>query len=177
MCCVLRFEGSRNAVSQQDVEVLVGVIATVTGSLLGGDYDPQATEKFAERFVTAGLLDRGPDGELPSAGAVALALEDLVQRLRYACDDYDDRPRSLPSLVAHVLELPSHDAALNCQRVLPDGQVRDATVRGETAEAWVLQAFYPELPPDPGFKEREKALRRVVAGFGGRYSGSQRPAD
>lgn len=174
---MLRFEESRNGVSQQDVEVLVGVVATVTGSVLGGDCDPQATEKLAKRLVTAGLLDRGPHGELPSAGAVALAMEDLVQRLRYACDDYDDRPKPLPSLVAHVLELPSHDTALNCQQVLPDGQMRDATVRRETAETWVLQAFYPELPPDPEFKEREKALRRVVAGFGGRYSGSQRPAD
>lgn len=171
------FTRTRNAVSQQDVEVLVGVVATVTGSVLGGDCDPYVTEKLAQRFVTAGLLDQGPGGELPSAGAVALALEDLVQRLRYACDDDDDRPKPLPSMVAHVLELPLHDAALTCRQHLPDGQVRDATVRRETAETWVLQAFYPELPPDPQFKERERTLRRVVTGFGGRYSGFQRPAD
>lgn len=177
MCCVLRFEASRKAVSQQDVQVLVGIVATVTGSVLGGGSDSHATEEFAKRFVNAGLLDRGSDGEMPSAGAVALALEDLVQRLRYACEDYDERPGPLPSLVAHVLELPSHDAALNCQQVLPEGQVRDATVRRETAETWVLYAFYPELPPDLEFMERERALRRVVAGCGGRYSGSQRPAD
>jgi hypothetical protein len=87
------------------------------------------------------------------------------------------RPRPLPSLVAHALELPSRDAALNCQKALPGGQVRDAIVRREAAERWVLSAFYAELPPDPEFKEREIALRRVVEGFGGRYSGSQRPTD
>ena len=89
----------------------------------------------------------------------------------------DEPPSPLPTLVAHVLELPSRDAALNCQQVLPDGQVRDSTIRRETAETWILQSFYPELPPDPEFKEREQALRRVVAGFAGRYSGSQRPTD
>lgn len=173
----MRFEASRKSVSQQDVEVLVGIVATVTGSVMGGGSDSHAAEKFAERFVNAGLLDRGPDGALPSVGAVALALEDLVQRLRYACADYDEPPSPLPTLVAHVLELPSRDAALNCQQVLPDGQVRDSTIRRETAETWILQSFYPELPPDPEFKEREQALRRVVAGFAGRYSGSQRPTD
>ncbi|HEY0773333.1 MAG TPA: hypothetical protein VGD51_04570, partial [Nocardioidaceae bacterium] len=45
-----------------------GIVATVTGSVLGGGPDSHATEKFAERFVKAGLLDRGPDGALPSAG-------------------------------------------------------------------------------------------------------------
>lgn len=59
----------------------------------------------------------------------------------------------------------------------PDGQVRAPAVRRETTDTWVLFAFYPELPPDPEFKEREMALRRVVEGFEGRYSGSQRPAD
>lgn len=174
---MLRFEASRKAVSQQDVQVLVGIVATVTGSVLGGGSDSHATEKFAERFVSTGLLDRGPDGALPSAGAVALALEDLVQRLRYACEDYDERPSPLPSLVAHVLELPSHDAAISCQHALPDGQVRAPALRRETGDTWVLSAFYPELPPDPEFKEREMALRRMVEGFEGRYSGSQRPAD
>jgi hypothetical protein len=176
MCCVLRFGTSRNAVSQQDVHALVGVVATVTGSVLGG-LPPQTIEEFAKRFADAGLLDPDPDGALPSAGAVALALEDLVQRLRYACGDYDERPTPLPRLVTHVLELPSGEAALECQQALPGGQLRDPTVRHESPASWVLFAFYPELPPDPDFQEREEALRRVVEGFGGRYSGSQRPSD
>jgi hypothetical protein len=133
-------------------------------------------EKFAERFVNAGLLDPEPDGSMPSAGAVALAFENLVQRLRYACEDHDGRPRPLPGLIAHVLELPTRDAALDCQRALPGGQVRDSTIGREASDLWVLSAFYPELPPDPDFKEREQTLRHTVERVGGRYSGSQRPS-
>jgi hypothetical protein len=60
MWSVLRFEESRNPVSQQDVEVMVGVIATVSGGVLGGDLGADMVEKFAERFVNAGLLDPEP---------------------------------------------------------------------------------------------------------------------
>lgn len=170
---VLRFEKSHKPVSQQDVQVLLGVVATVTGDLLGGDLDARTSEKFAERFVNAGLLGPESDGSLPSAGKVAVALADLLQRLRYAYGDYDEPPTALPSVVAHVFELPSQEAALNCQDALPSGQVQNAEIRNEDDDGWLLFAFYSELPPDPGFKEREQALRETVERFGGRYSGSQ----
>lgn len=173
---MLRFEESHNPVSQQDAEVLVGVIATVTGGVLGGDLDADMVETFAQRFVNAGLLEPEPDGSMPSAGTVALALENLVQRLRYACEDHNDRPSPLPRLIAHVLELPTRDAALDCQQALPGGQVRDSTIGREASDVWVLSVFYPELPPDPDFREREQTLRQAVERVGGRYSGSQRPS-
>lgn len=170
---VLRFEESRNPASQLDVQVLIGIVATVTGQLLGGDLDARTSEKFAKRFVDVGLLGPELDGSLPSAGKVAVALEDLVQRLRYASGDYEEPPTALPDVVAHVLELPSQEAALNCQDALPSGQVQDAVIRYEDDGGWLLFAFYPELPPDPRFNEREQALRQTVERFGGRYSGSQ----
>jgi hypothetical protein len=173
MTLVLKPEESNNSVSQQDVEVLIGVVATMTGRLMAGEVDTRTAEELAQRLVNAGLLDREPDGSLPSAGRVGLAMEDLVQRLRYAYGDYVDRPRPSPAVVAHVLALPSEKAALDCLAALPDGQVRDAIIRHSDTEGWVLIACYPELSPDRGFIEREATLRRTVTSHGGRYSGSQ----
>ena len=166
---------SRNAMRQQDVEVLIGIVATMTGSLYGGQLDPETTRKFAERLVRAGLLSRAPDGSLPPAGKVRLALEDLGQRLRYAYGDYEVEPTPEPYMTAHVLELPSEDAALDCKVDLPDGQARDPVVRYENVGGWLLFAFYPELPPDPDFNERMAALRQTVERHGGRYTGHQGP--
>ena len=100
--------------------------------------------------------------------------EDLIQRLRYAYEEYDHSPEPLPNVVAHVLQLPSREAALDCRNALPSGQVREATIRHEPADDWVLCALYPELPPNPDYGEREQVLRQTVQRFGGRYSGSQR---
>jgi len=160
---------------QQDVQVLIGIVATVTGRLYAGQLDPDTTERFAERFVRAGLLSQEPDGNLPSAGKVRLALEDLVQRLRYAYGDYDAEPSPEPHVIAHVLKLPSEDAAVNCQRDLPTGQVRDPLVRYGDLGGWLLFAFYSELPPDADFNERMAGLRQTALRHGGRYTGHQQP--
>lgn len=90
-----------------------------------------------------------------------------------AVRDYDEPPTALPEVVAHVLELPSQEAALTCQDTLPSGQIQDAVIRYEDGDGWLLFAFYSELPPDPEFNEREQALRQTVERVGGRYSGSQ----
>lgn len=160
---------------QQDVEVLIGIVATVNGRLYAGQLDPDTIQEFAERFVGAGLLSREPDGSLPIAGKVRLALEDLVQRLRYAYGDYDVEPTPEPYMTAHVLELPSEDTALDCKDDLPDGQVRDPMIRYENGGGRLLFAFYPELPPDRDFNERMAALRETADRHGGRYPGHQGP--
>ena len=166
---------SRNAMRQQDVEVLIGIVATVTGRLYAGQLDTDTTRKFAERFVNAGLLSPEPGGNLPSAGKVRLALEDLVQRLRYAYGDYEIEPTPEPYMTAHVLELPSEAVAVECQGDLPAGQVRDPLVRYENGGGWLLFAHYPELPPDQDFNERMADLRQTVERHGGRYTGHQGP--
>lgn len=166
---------SRNPVSQQDVEVLIGIVATLTGNLLGGDVDPDTSAAFAERFVSAGLLEPAPDGNPLPAGEVGLALEDLVQRLRYAYGDYDEIPEPLPRIVAHVLELPSEEAARMSHDMLPSGQMRDAEFYHDGTNAWQLVAYYPELRPGRDFDQRAAALRQIATRHGGRYSGSQVP--
>lgn len=174
MCSVSRFVESRNPVADQDVQLLIRIIATVEGDLLARDADPHTTEKYAKRFVEAGLLSRDSDGHLPSAGQVVLALEDLIQRLRYAYGDYDEMPTPLPDFVTHRLELPSEEAASNCRDSLPDGQVRNAVIRYDDKEGWLLFAFYPELWPDRAFHERVAVLQRRAAMYRGRYNGSSR---
>jgi hypothetical protein len=161
---------------QQDVEVLIGIVATMTGRLYGGQLDPETTRKFAERLVRAGLLSRAPDGSLPPAAKARLALEDLGQRhdfatpmetMRWAnAGAVHDCPRA---------GLPSEDAALDCKVDLPDGQARDPMVRYENVGGWLLFAFYPELLPDQDFNERMAELRQTVERHGGRYTGHQGP--
>ncbi|MGH3412057.1 MAG: hypothetical protein ACRDPH_03120 [Marmoricola sp.] len=173
------FVASQSPVSQQDVEVLIGIVAIETGNVVAGNVDPSITEKFADRFVNAGVLDREPDGSQPSAGKVGLALEDLCQRLRYAYGDYDGMPmpRPLPRVVKHVLELPSERAADHCRDDLPSGQVREAVIDYHETEGWLAYAFYPELAPDHGFHERETQLQQTATKHGGRYIGSSIPVE
>lgn len=174
MCSVSWFVESRHPVAQRDVELLIVIVAKLAGDLYSRDADQRATERFAKRFVEAGLLRSDSDGQLPSAGKVVLALEDLIQRLRYAHGEYDEPPSPLPDFIAHVLELPSEEAARGCQDALPSGRVRDAEIRHGGQEGWLLFASYPELPPDRDFHERVAELQRIAGTHGGRYSGSQR---
>lgn len=174
MCSVSRFVESPNPVAQRDVELLIGIVAKLAGDLCSRDADQRTTERYAKRFVEAGLLTRDSAGHLPSAGKVVLALEDLIQRLRYAHGEYEEPPLPLPDFVAHVLELPSEEAARGCQDALPGGQVRDAEIRYGDGAGWLLFAYYPELPPDRSFHERVAALQRTASTHRGRYSGSQR---
>jgi hypothetical protein len=174
MCSVSRFVESRNPVADQDVGLLIGIVAALAGDLYSRDADPRTTEKYAKRFANAGLLSFDSEGRLPSAGKVVLALEDLIQRLRYAQGEYDELPLPLPDFVAHVVELPSEEAARNCRDALPSGQVRDAEIRYHSEKGWLLFAFYPDLPPDPSFHERVAVLQHTAATYRGRYSGSQR---
>jgi hypothetical protein len=171
---VSRFAQCPNPITEQDVQLLIRIIATVEGDLLARNADPHTTEKYAKRFVDVGLLSRDSDGHLPSAGKVVLALEDLIQRLRYVLGEYDEAPLPMPELLAHELELPSEEAARSCLDALPSGQVRDAVIHHTDTEGWLLLAFYPELPPDRDFHERAALLERTAALHGGRYNGSHR---
>jgi hypothetical protein len=174
MCSMSRFVESRNPVAQRDVELLIGIVAKLAGHLCSREADQRTTERYAKRLVEAGLLSSDSAGHLPSAGKVVLALEDLIQRLRYAHGEYDEPPMPLPDFIAHVLELPSEEAARGCQDALPSRQLRDAEIRYGDQEGWLLFAFYPELPPDRNFHERVAALQHIAGTHGGRYSGSHR---
>jgi hypothetical protein len=62
---------SPRPVREQDIAVLVGIIAVVEGALLGGEVGDETTTELARKLVAAGVLSENGNG-LPSAGQVAV---------------------------------------------------------------------------------------------------------
>jgi hypothetical protein len=169
-------EASPNPVRQQDVAVLLGIVAIVEGGLLGGAVDPATVSKIATKFVTTGLLSRQPNGDLPSAGRVAIAMDNLIGRLEFALGEYESEPEPRKGMAsAHVLRFPTEEAASSCRAELLGQQADRVLMERDGTHGWTLYAVYPELPPDPEFLERERMLQQIALRFGGTYLGSQAP--
>ena len=82
-------DGPRGRVRKSDVAVIIAMVAIVGGHLRGGALDEKVAAKLAATFLEAEILDRDPDGRLPSAGRVAVALDNLIERLRFALGSTD----------------------------------------------------------------------------------------
>ena len=169
-------EAPANPVRQQDVAVLLGIVAIVEGGFLGGAVDPATASKIATKFVTTGLLSRQPNGDLPSAGRVAIAMNNLIRRLQFALGEYESEPEPRTEIAtAHVLSFPTEEATSNCRAELLSQQANRVLMERDGTNSWTLYAVYPELPPDQGFSERERMHQQIALRFGGTYSGSQAP--
>jgi hypothetical protein len=154
---------------------MIGIVANIEGNLLGGHVDEKTAAKFATKFVDAGLLATEIDGSLPSAGRVAVAMDRLIIRLRFALGEYDSEPEPAPEATAHMLLFPTEAQAVNCKNDLLDSAT-DIHIEPHPAKpGWQLYAGYPELAPDSGFLSRERELQATARRFGGVYSGSQGP--
>lgn len=154
---------------------MIGIVAIIEGNLLGGHVDEKTAAKFAARFVDAGLLATEIDGSLPSAGRVAVAMDTLIIRLRYALGEHDSDPDPGPEATAHVLLFPTKAQAINCKNELLD-TATDIHIEPHPAKpGWQLYAVYPELAPDTEFLSRERELQATARRLGGVYSGSQGP--
>jgi len=101
----------RGRVRKSDVALMIGIVAIVGGHLRGASVDEKVAAKFAARFLEADLLDRDPDGSLPSAGRVAVAMDSLIERLRFALDEYQSEPPPAPETSAHTLLFPTEGQA------------------------------------------------------------------
>lgn len=80
-----------NPVQHRDAEVLIGILAVLEGVIWSGSLDQGTTSKVAERFAQQGLLTADHDQH-----DLRQAISDLNQRLRYALDEYDSPPPSIP---------------------------------------------------------------------------------
>jgi hypothetical protein len=168
---------SPRPVREQDVAALIGIIAVVEGALLGGEVGDETTSELARKLVAAGLLSENGTG-LPSAGQVAVALDEIIARLQWALGEYGSalEPR-VEIATAHVMRFPTKQAADRCATDLLDGQASRVMVEHERTGVWTLYAVYSELAPDPGFAQRVRDLSQVATRFGGKYSGSQAPGN
>jgi hypothetical protein len=168
---------SPRPVREQDVAALIGILAVVEGALLGGEVGDETTTKLSRKLVGAGLLSENGAGD-PSAGQVAVALDEIIARLQGALGEYESAPEPRVEIAtAHVMRFPTKQAADRCAAHLLDGHASRVTVEHERTEGWTLYAVYSELAPDPGFSQRVRDLRQVAIRFGGRYSGSQAPGN
>ena len=130
---------------------------------------------FSARLVAGGHLERGEDGILPSAGRVSVAMDNLIERLRFALGEYDSEPSSSPEATAHILRFPTEASAAECKAELVGDAIDILVVPEVDQPGWRLYAVYPELSPDPDFRSRSRAMDAVAQRFGGAYSGSHAP--
>jgi hypothetical protein len=166
-------DASRRPVQHRDVEVMIGILAITLGNLLGGQVDDKEAAKLSARFVDSGLLETDRDGNPPSAGRAARAMDALILRLQFALGEYDSETDPVPEGTAHLLRFSSEAEAASCV-----GELRDSAIRvrvepdPDTGDA-LLYAVYAELAPDPGFWNRERGLQAMARRFGAAYIGSQ----
>jgi hypothetical protein len=137
-------------VRRADVEVLIGIAARVDGELKGGALDAEMAARLATWFVDRGHLERGEDGTLPSAGRVTVAMDNLIERLRFALGEYDSEPDQVPEATAHTLYFPTEASAAECKAELVKDAMDVLVVPEVDRPGWRLYAVYPELSPDPG---------------------------
>ena len=95
-----------------DAEGLAGVLAVLTGALMGGVVDEKTLAGLVRVCVGAGLLADVSTGSRPTAGRLVVVLDDLLQRLRYSLGEIAVEPDPLLDPVTlHLLSFASDDAA------------------------------------------------------------------
>jgi hypothetical protein len=128
-------------------------------------------------LVAARLLSESGTG-LPSAGQVAVTLDEIIARLQWTLGEYESAPEPRVEIATtHVMRFPTKQAAARCATDLLGTQASRVIVEHERTRGWTLYAVYSELAPDPGFSQRVRDLSQVATRFGGKYSGSQAPGN
>lgn len=127
-----------NPVQLRDAEVLIGILAVLDGVIWGGTLDEWTAGQVAERFARQGLLAADHN-----RNDVHQALDDLIQRLRYAAGEYDSPPPSA---------------------LLPTGTVAAVTPVEREARWTLLVRFAIEAASEA---ETGAVLRETLAGLDG----------
>lgn len=68
-----------SALGAADLTALIGIVAKLTGEVMGGDLEPQVVAALAERAAKDGLVADGAH-----ADELVAAYENLIGRLRFA---------------------------------------------------------------------------------------------
>jgi hypothetical protein len=154
---------------EQDIHALFDVVVVLLGELVGGQVPAELTAMMVRRLARDGFLDHEA-----SAGELGAVVSDLAQRLHYAMGAYDSLPEPSPRTTTYSLLMPTEAAARACQAELTASGGSDVLVRDLGADGWKVLTTFPELSPDPAFREREAQLEALARRHRGRFSGSQR---
>jgi hypothetical protein len=176
------------ALPSEDLEALLGVVAVLSGHLVGGDLPPDLTHDLIRRLTQRGPLSKGS-----TAGALNAALTDLGQRLHWATGTDMEYPAAMPHRTNYQLSIPAdsvaacitalraagaddiHDGPLTVtgwemRSTSPDGaRQRHST---DVPDGRTVTAAFPDLAPDPAYQERIAHLSTLAEDHGGQYQGA-----
>ena len=170
-------DGNREETEQRllkvDAELILGVLAVVSGSMLSGDSDDLADS------IRARLHRDGAISTLESFGEAAVVVERLCDQMHYTLGAYgDERPEAgpLPTMALHMLALPDRDRAAECLAELSalapaEARIVDSRDNDPRYSVEVAIAF-PGLPPDQEWIERRDQLDELAKKHGGRWAGT-----
>lgn len=151
---------------ERDARLLVGVLATLTGSSMG-DEDNRTLHRIRERLVKDGALD-----DAAHRGEATAILGDLCQQLRYCRGEYDDqRPQPEERVWTHQLRFPDEASASACADELRERTPLGVEVAADDDGCWV-HVVHADLPPDAGFEQRQTDLQELAQRHGGRLEGA-----
>jgi hypothetical protein len=152
---------------ERDMHALFDVVVVFLGQLVAGETPPELTARIIRRLARDGYLASNA-----SVGELAAVVGDLCQRLHYAMGAYDTLPEPSRRETSYTLALPTEQAAHACEaKVTAMGALATSVTAAD--EGWHLLARFPDLPPDPSFRDRVTQLQALARRHGGQYAGAQ----
>lgn len=152
------------ALPHADLAALLGVVSVLSGHLVGNDLPPDLTRSLIRR-----LTAHGPLAEGSTAGALNAALSDLAQRLHWAMSTDMDYPAAMPHRTTYQLSIPAGSVPA-CIAALWEAGAEE--VHDSSPEARTVTATFPELAPDPAYRERVAQLTMLAEHHGGQFAGA-----
>jgi hypothetical protein len=171
-----------------DIGALLGVIAVLSGHLMAGELSPDLTRDLIRR-----LTERGPLPADSTAGTLNATLADLAQRLHWASGGDLEYPVGMPHRTSYLLAVPA-DSVAACIAALVETGGEDIHDVPYTESGWEMRptgidgalerhstdipnsrtivVAFPELAPDPAYRQRIGQLSALAERFGGRYQGA-----
>ena len=178
------------ALPHADLEALLSVVAVVQGRLLADELPQELTQQLVRTLGKRGLLPEGA-----TAGSVNAALSDLGQRLHWAMNPAMEFPAPAPRRTVYRLTVPA-DAVSACIAELGEAGGQDIQHGPAGTTGWTMlptgpggvlerhstdvpdgrtvTVAFPELAPDPAYRDRVEQLSELAERHGGEYAGSGR---
>ena len=160
-------------VTDQDLEVLIGVAAILQGELLSRAVDEQLLAKLVKRFQDAKLLQAGG-----GAADLRVALQNLNSRLRYVLGEQGHPPAPAPGHANQLFGFCTQGAAnafLHSARAEGEQGSGPVAVDGRAYQnpaSWEVTIHTSDIPLTQQFDDHQRSLTRLARAHGGQHGGS-----
>lgn len=155
-------------VDDHDAGAMIGVLATLSGELMGRELPTPLLHALTRRLASDGLL---PAGQTP--GHVLLALDYLVQGLHYAHGSNSEPPVLSYGATRHELDFPDQASASAAARALRQESfdVTDPALHRRRRDRWHIGVTLPGPPLTQTWEEQAQRVRQVGEAHGGHDDG------